>query len=78
MGLAELGMAKMGRGSLKSGVARFCWLSEIIGLWIQFCWVWVRCCWVLLVVEDRRCLGLILLGFCWSFVGFVLAGMGGG
>ena len=61
----------MGHGSLKSGVARFCWSSEIIGVWIRFCWV-------LLVVGDHRCLGPILLGFVGrqrsSVFGFDFAG----
>ena len=47
-------------------VGRESWLSQ------------VRCCWVLLVVGDCRCLGPILLGFCWSFVGLVLVVVGGG
>ena len=29
----------MGRGSLKFGVAGFCWLSEIASIWVRCCWV---------------------------------------
>ena len=43
----EMGMAKVGRGSLKSVVAKFCWSLEIVGVWIQFCWVFVGHLWVL-------------------------------
>ena len=32
VGMAELGMAEVGHGSLKSGVAGFCWSLEIIGV----------------------------------------------
>ena len=32
LGMAELGMAEVGHGSLKSGVAGFCWSLEIIGV----------------------------------------------
>ena len=67
----EMGMAKVGRGSLKSGVAEFCWSLEIVSVWVRFCLV-------LLVVEYRKCLDPILLGFCWSFMGFVLAVVGDG
>ena len=69
--MAKLGMAEVGHGSLKSGVARFCWSSEIVNVWVRFCWV-------VLVVRDRQCLGLTLLGFCWSFVDFVLVVVGSG
>ena len=34
----------------------------------------VRCCWVLLVVEDRQCLGLVLLGFQVAQIGDGLGG----
>ena len=30
-----------------SDFARFCWLSDIISVWIQFCWVFVGHLWVL-------------------------------
>ena len=43
----------MGRGSLKSGVARFCWLSKIAS-------VWVRCCWVSGLL--RLVMGLVEIG----------------
>ena len=29
----------VGRGSLKFGVAGFCWLSEIASIWVRYCWV---------------------------------------
>ena len=45
-----------------SGVAGFCWSSEIVDIWVQF---WLG-------------LGPVSLGFCWSFVGFVLAVVGDG
>ena len=35
----EMGMAKVGRGSLKSSVAEFCWSLEIVGVWVRFCLV---------------------------------------
>ena len=30
----EMGMAKVGRGSLKSDVADFCWSLEIVNVWV--------------------------------------------
>ena len=29
-----MGMAKVGRGSLKSNVADFCWSLEIVNVWV--------------------------------------------
>ena len=43
----------MGHGSLKSGVAGFCWSSEIAN-------VWVRCCWVSRLL--RLVMGLVEIG----------------
>ena len=40
-------------------------MAEVGGSWFSQVW----CCWVLLVVGDRQCLGLMLLGFWVAQIG---------
>ena len=47
-------------------------LKEEVGIAEVGCGLWfsqVRCYWVLLVVEDRQCLGPVLLGFWVAQIG---------
>ena len=40
-------------------------MAEVGGSWFSQVW----CCWVLLVIGDRQCLGLMLLGFWVAQIG---------